>query len=81
MFKVFSAACKLAEYVGKEHGLALLEFAHTLFNSALRNQAVYDDFAFLAYPMDSVYRLIFHGGIPPRVGDENVIGSRKRVRG
>jgi hypothetical protein len=65
----------VAEHVGDELGLLVLEDADLLFDGVAGEQAVGDDLVFLADAVGAVDGLVFDGGVPPRIVEDDVGGG------
>jgi hypothetical protein len=64
-----------AEDVFGEGLFAFLQFADLFFDAVLDEQTVGDDFGGLADAMRSIDGLVFNGGIPPRIEEDDVAGG------
>lgn len=68
----------VAEHVGDELGLLVLQDANFLFHRIPSEKSVGDNLVLLADPVSPVDRLIFHRRIPPWIVEDHV-GSRGQI--
>ena len=68
----------IAQHVGDELRFLVLKNADFLLDRVAGEQAVGDDLVFLSDPVGSVDGLVFHGGVPPGIVEDDV-GSGSEV--